>query len=521
MPSPLAHGAVGIAAAWVAGRMPARPWRDLRRREVAGFCLIVGLSFLPDADVVPGVLSGDLGRFHNAATNGLAVGLAAAVLAAGAAVVCRASSARFWFGITLASYWMHILMDAFTPSRGVMLLWPFSAERFSSPLSLFEGLHWSEGPVSMSHLWTLGSELAFAVFLLSLVGAWRLRRARRPAGKALATGLASGAAWLGLIVHLALRQPAAAGPPNGAGDRAVPAAIRYRAVWVQDRAAGRDVYALGDDLYLMGKDSAKGGNERQLLRDAGNYSRPMLTDDGETVVYSDRRTGETYALPWGGRKPRSLGPGRALDTWTDPATKHVWVAIGDGADKHPRLHRRIQFVRLDDPSVRRELNATFAVNENNFQFHGDGRLASCDKAKAGCGFVDLETGNWKKTSDGCWASMAPEGPPVVAVLRNGHRMLEVAALDGRERRLTDVSALLDPPGHEVFHPRWTNRRAYMALTGPYYEGGGWNRIGNGGTDVEVHLLEFDADLAAPRAAYRVTKNAFADFYPDVWIAPGE
>ena len=497
--------------------MPAWPWR--RRREMAVFGLIVGLSFLPDADVVPGVLSGDLGRFHNAATNGLVVGLAAAWLAAGAAIVFRSPQARFWFGITLASYWGHILMDAFTPGRGVMLLWPFSTERYSSPLPLFEGLHRSEGPLSASHLWTLGSELAFAAFLLSMVGAWQRHRKRRPAGKPLAAGLASGAAWLAFIVHLALRSAAEAGTAGGIGDRSVPASVRYRAVWVQDRAAGRDAYAMGNDLHLMGLDSEKGGEERALLRSAGNYSRPMLTDDGETVVYSDRRSGEAYALPWGGRKPRSLGPGRALDTWTDPATKHVWVAIGDGADPHPRLHRRVQLVRLDDPSVRRELGLGFAVNENNFQFHGDGRLASCDKDQAGCGFVDLDTGTWEKTSDGCWPTMAPEGPPVVAVLRNGHRTMELAAARGGARTRADVSSLLDPPGYEVFHPRWTNRRSYVALTGPYYEGGGWNRIGNGGADVEVYLLEFDADLAAVRAAFRVTKNAFADFYPDIWIAP--
>ena len=36
-------------------------------------------------------------------------------------------------------------MDFFTVGRGVNPFWPFSLERFASPVPVFYGLHWSYG----------------------------------------------------------------------------------------------------------------------------------------------------------------------------------------------------------------------------------------------------------------------------------------------------------------------------------------------------------------------------------------
>ncbi len=66
-------------------------------------------------------------------------------------------------------------MDAFTIGRGVMILWPFSIDRYASPVSLFYGVHWSDGWVSVRHLWTMVTELALlaAAGLFIHLGAYR------------------------------------------------------------------------------------------------------------------------------------------------------------------------------------------------------------------------------------------------------------------------------------------------------------------------------------------------------------
>jgi membrane-bound metal-dependent hydrolase YbcI (DUF457 family) len=120
------------------------------------------LSLLPDVDSVLGLVMGDFGRYHNNLTHSLSVALMVA-LAIGA-VAGRGGRERFafWFGLAFACYGLHIVMDYLTWGRGVMALWPMRPDRFSSPLVLFYGFHWSQGWVSPQHLWTLLTEAPVA-----------------------------------------------------------------------------------------------------------------------------------------------------------------------------------------------------------------------------------------------------------------------------------------------------------------------------------------------------------------------
>ena len=129
----------------------------------------MGFSLLPDLDSIAGVLSGDFGRFHNNLTHSLLVGPVAALLFGAAMQVMYRRGFAFWFGVALAAYELHILMDWATIGRGVMAWWPLTDARFQAPVFLFYGLHWSQGWLSLRHLWTLVTELAFvAVIVLAL-----------------------------------------------------------------------------------------------------------------------------------------------------------------------------------------------------------------------------------------------------------------------------------------------------------------------------------------------------------------
>jgi hypothetical protein len=57
----------------------------------------------------------------------------------------------------------------------VMALWPLSEKRFLLPVPLFYGLHWSDGWLSLRHVWTVLTELAFTAVAL-FVSALRPRR---------------------------------------------------------------------------------------------------------------------------------------------------------------------------------------------------------------------------------------------------------------------------------------------------------------------------------------------------------
>jgi membrane-bound metal-dependent hydrolase YbcI (DUF457 family) len=135
----------------------------------------VFFSLMPDIDILPGLLMGDIGRFHNQWTHSLIVGSGVALLA-GLIALWRKDSFRFWFLLAWVSYSFHVIMDAFTwGGRGVMLLWPLTDQRFEGgPVSLFMGVRWSEGVWSPEHLLTLVTELAFVG--LVYLAAWVYER---------------------------------------------------------------------------------------------------------------------------------------------------------------------------------------------------------------------------------------------------------------------------------------------------------------------------------------------------------
>jgi membrane-bound metal-dependent hydrolase YbcI (DUF457 family) len=141
----------------------------------------MGFSLLPDLDSVAGVFAGDFGRYHNNLTHSLFVGPVAALLFGTAMQVAYKRGFGFWFCVALAAYELHVLMDWTTIGRGVMAWWPLTDTRFRAPISLFYGLHWSQGWLSVRHLWTLVTELAFAA--VTLLALRRFTRQRPPAAR--------------------------------------------------------------------------------------------------------------------------------------------------------------------------------------------------------------------------------------------------------------------------------------------------------------------------------------------------
>lgn len=166
MPSPIAHAAVGYAIYRVAKTRRPQETRHGPSPLPVVLLFTLAMSVAPDLDFVPGLLIGHLDRFHNTISNSLFMGL---VVSTAVATLIRLVWRRpflFWFALSLLCYEAHVIMDYFTLGRGVMLLWPFSGERFRPAVNLFYGLHRSDGWISIRHVWTLLTETAFVVILL-------------------------------------------------------------------------------------------------------------------------------------------------------------------------------------------------------------------------------------------------------------------------------------------------------------------------------------------------------------------
>lgn len=137
MPSPVGHTIAGLCGyTLVAGSIAPRHRLKLLLASVV-------IASLPDIDILPGVLAGDLGMFHRQGTHSLTTSLMFG-LAVGS-LAKRWKLPGFQWGLwTFMLYLSHILLDMFVESsRGVQFLWPFSASYFISPITIFKSFKYS------------------------------------------------------------------------------------------------------------------------------------------------------------------------------------------------------------------------------------------------------------------------------------------------------------------------------------------------------------------------------------------
>lgn len=297
---------------------------------------------------------------------------------------------------------------------------------------------------------------------------------------------------------------------------------RTRVAWCQDSGDGRDVFAKGMQLRLMGFDSGDRAGERVILGTPGNYARPLFAPDGGRVIFTDRRKPEVFTVDWDGRGLKKLAPGCALDARQDPATGRTWVYAARGRLAGSRI-RYEQVVRfpLDAPRQSETVWDRGPITADNFQVSSDGARAGGLFPWPEAGMAALPNVGWHKLGRGCWTSLAPDNSYLFWIFDGAHRNVTLFTGNGTQSRQIPINTAPDINGFEVYHPRWSNHVRFLALTGPYLVGEGGNKIRAGGKGVEIHVGRFAADFSRVEAWARVTRNERADFYPDVWVEGGE
>ena len=296
-----------------------------------------------------------------------------------------------------------------------------------------------------------------------------------------------------------------------------------RVVWVQDQGPNNsDILAVGHRLKLMGFDSEDGKGEREILGELRNYAKPLLSPDGQRVVYSDQHSHKFYVVNWDGTDKKTLGDGLAVDVWRDPHDGVDWVYAAKRVGKPVNVtYRNLRRVRLDDPKTTEKVWDQTEIGCDNFQLSADGTRAGGEFPWPNGGVADLQKKTWQKLEQGCWSSIAPDNSGVSWVFDGPHRNLRFHRPDQTAAWKVNINAAPDFGGAEVFHPRWSNHVRYFGMTGPYSVQGKVNLISGGGPQVEVYLGRFSPDFESVEAWHRVTNNQRGDFYPDVWIEGGE
>jgi len=167
-----------LFAAWpLVGRNATGPLSSLRRWLLVAATLTAFMA--PDFDGVAALLVGRPWRdFHNNWTHSLSFCLALSVPFGLICGLLAQGRYLFFAALGAAAALSHVVLDALTWGSGVMLLWPFTPQRFQSPILIFRGVRHSVGAPLSSHLLTVANDLAFALVVYLLSRWWWSRRSQ-------------------------------------------------------------------------------------------------------------------------------------------------------------------------------------------------------------------------------------------------------------------------------------------------------------------------------------------------------
>lgn len=323
---------------------------------------------------------------------------------------------------------------------------------------------------------------------------------------------------------------------------------KTRIVWTQDMGPGsNDVSLTTSSHRLMGFDTDINEGPVPIIRRLSNYWKPLITPDGQHIVFSEFNKKKIFIVNWDGSGLKAISDGLATDVWQDPVSGVQWVyaiknnkrevytrKLFEFLDKYKirgrgRLRRLLKWkdkkgygliyrFRLDNPDEREIVWDKTRVGFW-FQLSQDGKIGAADFPWPDCGVVFLDRKTRKIFEQGCWPSMAPDNSYRFWIFDGAHRNITVYSQGGKNRRKINISLASGINGHEVYHPRWSNDVQVITLTGPYRRStGGSGALFKVVSSAEVYLGRFNKGLSGIEKWVRVTNNEFGDFSPDVWIA---
>lgn len=296
-----------------------------------------------------------------------------------------------------------------------------------------------------------------------------------------------------------------------------------RVVWVQDQSPDNsDSIAVGRSLRLMGFDCRDTLGERLILGDLRNYSKPLLTPDGERIVFSDRHRRECFVVNWDGTGLRRITKGFAVEVWQDPDSRVIWVYVCTQVGKNDGFNfKSLRRIPLDAGGDAQVVWDRTEISPDNFQLSADGNFAAGEFPWPHGGTADLSQLAFRKRADGCWASMAPDNSGLCWIFDGPHRNLWLYPRNSAASWMVNLNTAPGTEASEVFHPRWSNHVRFLCMTGPYKVQTPVNLIDGGGPAVEIFIGKFREDFRAVESWSQVTNNRRGDFHPDVWIHGGE
>lgn len=315
-----------------------------------------------------------------------------------------------------------------------------------------------------------------------------------------------------------------------------------RIVWIQDAGETACVYSEKPTLHLMGFDTDDGRGERPILAEIGWYAKPVITADGQRVVFANLADHSVEVVNFDGTGRRKILKNEESykfnekaftdnSVWTDPVSRVTWVYAMIMEQRGGQPVPTIRRFQLDHPEVNELVWDKTPVFM--FMMNGDGRFASggiSDGGNTPQGIFSLPNNYFAARAGGCWPSMSPDNSLRSWVFTGNHRSIHFCVTnDLRTGKGSSYGLEFNKsPGltvnsrQEMYHPRWSNNVRFLILGSPFED---WNYKSEAkipmsvAEKVELYLGKFTEDMKGVEKWVQVTHNTHGDYWADAWIKP--
>ena len=307
---------------------------------------------------------------------------------------------------------------------------------------------------------------------------------------------------------------------------------RVKLVWQQDTSAAGDHVFGGSNVFNLYVYDTDDDTIRNIGNVADDYTKPLITYDGERIVYTDRVERKIYVVNFDGSNRRFIADGFAGTLLYDPDAGKEWIYYQrnfDGGNSSEPINR----VNIDDSN---EIELVWNASDNNVQWlaiSSDGARLAASWPWSQCGMIvpDYDGGGGGELyssgngyyRSGCWTTITPDETYRVGVFDGPHRnwLVYDTPHGGSPDRTLVLNSAPGINDWEIYHPKHANHPQFLTLNGPYSVGPmGNNNITNGGPQIEIYLGKLDPGFSQVTDWVQITSDNRADFFPCAWVDPG-
>jgi len=292
---------------------------------------------------------------------------------------------------------------------------------------------------------------------------------------------------------------------------------RVKIAWAQDPQGSGDAYVTEDVWQLLLYDT-QDDTIRIIRSQLDSYARPLITHDGNRIVYTDVPDRNIYVIDSDGSNRRLVASGYAGALWYDSDSGTEWVYYQEGAGEGS--DQPLRRINLDNGDQIELVWDQTDADLSWLSVSSDGRRVGGswpwpesgvivpDYDGSGGGDIYYTQNGYYQT--GCWTCISPDDTYRYSVFPGTHREWISYAWPVGDPWIMSLVPPDPPMGAEdrVYSPKLSNHPDFLTLVAPAWV-----------MEIEVQFGKTNPGFDQVTDWVRITDNNVWEAMPTAWIDP--